>query len=64
MEQAYSYALKFGKALCRELQILMVGAEYTGKSSLIASFLGEDFVEDKPATSGADSEVCKIHCKN
>ena len=64
MKQAYSYALKFGEALCRELQILMVGAEYTGKSSLIASFLGEDFIEDKPATSGAETEVCKIHCKN
>ena len=64
MEQAYSYALKFGEALCRELQILMVGAEYTGKSSLIASFLGENFIEDKPATSGADSEVCRIYCKN
>ena len=64
MELAFSYALKFGKALCRELQILMVGAEYTGKSSLITSFLGEDFIEDKPATDGADTEVCRIYCKN
>ena len=63
MEKAYSFALKFGEALCRELQILMVGAENTGKSSLIASFLGEGFIEGKPATSGAETEVCKIHCK-
>ena len=64
MEQAYSYALKFGEALCQELQILMVGAEYTGKSSLTASFLGEGFIEDKQATDGAETEVCRIYCKN
>ena len=63
MEQAYSYALKFGEALCRELQILMVGAEYTGKSCLVASFLGDDFIEAKLATDGAETEVCRIYAK-
>lgn len=64
MQLAFSYALKYGKAFCRELQVLMVGAENSGKSCLIASFLDEAFVEGQPATDGADIEVCKIFCKN
>ena len=64
MTLAYSYALKFGKAVSRELQVLMVGAENTGKSCLVASFLGEAFNEQQRATDGADIEVCKIYCKN
>ena len=64
MKKAYSFALKFGTALSRELQILVIGAENTGKSCLISSFLGETFIEGQKATSGAESEVCKIYCKN
>ena len=61
---AYSYALKFGVAFSRELQVLMVGAENTGKTCLIASFLGEKFIELQKPTEGADTEVCKIYCEN
>ena len=42
----------------------MVGAENSGKSCLITSFLGEAFIEGQIATDGADTEVCKIYCKN
>ena len=48
----------------RELQVLMVGAENTGKTCLIASFLGEKFIEQQEATEEIDTEVCKIYCKN
>ena len=64
MKLAYSYALKFGMAISQELQILMVGAENSGKSCLIASFLGEAYIEGQIATDGADTEVFKIYCKN
>ena len=64
MKLAYSYALKFGVACSRELQILMVGSENSGKSCLITSFLGEAFIEGQIATNGAETEVCKIYCKN
>ena len=64
MKLAYSYALKFGVAYSRELQILMVGSENSGKSCLITSFLGEAFIEGQIATNGAETEVCKIYCKN
>ena len=61
---AYSLAMKEGEAEPRDLQVLLVGAENTGKTSLISSFLGEKFVEGLPATEGANVEVCKIYSKN
>lgn len=64
MKLAFAFALKYGTALSRELQVLMIGAEKTGKSCLISSFLGEAFIEGQNATEGADTEVCKIYCKN
>jgi len=42
----------------------MIGAENSGKSCLIASFIGEAFIEEQKATDGADTEVCKIYCRN
>ena len=44
--------------------MFIVGAENTGKTSLIFSFLGEKFIEDQAATKGVDVEVCKIYCKD
>ena len=64
MNLAFSYALKYGKTFSRELQILMIGAENSGKSCLVASFISEAFVEEQKATDGADTEVCKIYCRN
>ena len=64
MKLAYSYALKFGMLYSQELQILMVGAENSGKSCLIASFLGEAFIEGQMPTDGVETEVCKIYSKN
>ena len=60
---AYALAMKEGMAESRDLQILLVGAENTGKTCLISSFLGEEFVEGQSTTDGADVEVCKIYCK-
>ena len=61
---AYSLAMKEGEAESRDLQVLLVGAENTGKTSLISSFLGEKFIEEQSATEGAEVEVCKIYSKN
>lgn len=55
--------MKEGQAEPRDLQVLLVGAENTGKTCLISSFLGEEFVEGQVSTKGADMEVCKIYCK-
>ena len=57
-------AMKEGEAESRDLQVLLVGAENTGKTSLISSFLGEKFVEGQSATEGAEVEVCRIYSKN
>ena len=56
--------MKEGEAESRDLQVLLVGAENTGKTCLISSFLGEEFVEGQSATEGAELEVCKIYSKN
>ena len=42
----------------------MVGAENSGKSCLVASFLSEAFIEGQMATDGVKTEVCKIYSKN
>ena len=60
---AYMMAMKEGLAESRDLQVLLVGAENTGKTCLISSFLGEEFVEGQISTKGAETEVCKIYCK-
>ena len=56
---AYSLAMKEGLDQSRNFQLLLVGGENTGKTSLISSFLGEEFAECQPATKGADITVCK-----
>ena len=61
---AYSMALKKGQAKLKDLQVQLVGAENTGKTCLISSFLDEEFVEGQAATEGADVGVCKISSKN
>ena len=61
---AYSLAMKEGEAESRDLQVLLVGAENTGKTCLISSFLGEEFVEGQSATEGAKVGVCKIYSKD
>ena len=63
IKMAYTLAMKEGLAESRDLQVLLVGAENTGKTCLISSFLGEKFVEGQSSTKGADVEVCKIYCK-
>ena len=57
-------ALKKGQTKLKDLQVQLVGAENTGKTCLISSFLDEEFVEGQAATEGADVEVCKISSKN
>ena len=64
MKIAYSLALIDGKAYSKDLQILTVGAENTGKSCLISSFLDEVFIENQEATKGAETKICKIYCKD
>ena len=63
IKMAYTLAMKEGLAESRDLQVLLVGAENTGKTCLISSFLGEKFVEGQSSTKGADVGVCKIYCK-
>ena len=64
MKIAYSLALIDGKAYSKDLQILTVGAENTGKSCLISSFLDEVFIENQEATKVPDTKICKIYCTN
>ena len=61
---AYSLAMKEGEAESRNLQVLLVGAENTGKTCLVSSFLSEEFLEGQSATEGAEVKVCKIYSKN
>ena len=56
--------MKQGLDQSRNFQLLLVGAENTGKTSLISSFLEEDFIEGQLATKGVDVEVCKVYCKD
>ena len=56
--------MKEGLDQSRNFQLLLVGAENTGKTSLISSFLGEEFMEGHLATKGIDIEVCKVYCKD
>ena len=64
IKMAYSLVMKEGVAEPRDLQVLLVGAENTGKSCLISSFLGEKFVESQAASKAIEIDVCKIYCKN
>ena len=48
----------------RNFQLLLVGAENTGKTNLISSFLEEEFVEGQLPTEGADVDVCKVYSKD
>ena len=57
---AYSLAMKKGITESRDLQVLLVGAENTGKTCLVSSFLGEEFVKEQVATEA----VCKIYCED
>ena len=50
--------MKQGHDQSRSFQLLLVGAENTGKT------LGEDFVEGQSATKGVDIAVCKVYCKD
>lgn len=64
IKKAYSLAMKQGLDQSRNFHLLLVGAENTGKTSLISSFLREEFLEKQSATKGADVEVCKVYCKD
>ena len=64
IKKAYSLAMKQGIDESRNFQLLLVGAENTGKISLISSFLQEKFVEGQAPTKGVDVEVCKVYCKD
>ena len=64
IKKAYSLAMKQGLDQSRNFQLVLVGAESTGKTSLISSFLGEEFVEGQSTTKGVDIKVCKICSKD
>ena len=53
--------MKQGLDQSTNLQLVLIGAENTGKTSLISSFLGEQFVEGQIATKGIDIEVCRVY---
>ena len=60
VKKAYSLALRKGEAQLKDIQVQLVGAENTGKTCLISSFLDEEFIEQQKATDGADVNVCKV----
>ena len=60
IKMVFSLAMKLGIAPSRDLQLLLVGAENTGKTCLISSFFGEEFVYGQAATGEVDIDVCKI----
>ena len=60
IKKAYSLAMKQGFDQSRNFQLFIVGAENTGKTNLIYSLLGEDFLEEQLATKGVDVEVCEV----
>ena len=64
IKKAHSLAMKEGLDQSRSFQLFLVGAENTGKTSLISSFFKEKFIEEKPTTEGADMKVCQIYCKD
>ena len=64
IKKAYSQAMKLGIDKSRNFQLMLVGAENTGKTSLISSFLLQKFVDEQPPTKGVDVEVCKVYCKD
>ena len=63
-KDAYSLALKEGKARPFSTRILVVGAENSGKTCLVESLLGGDFKSYSKATQGADITVCKFFTTN
>ena len=64
IKEACSLALKEGEAEPRDLEVLLLGAENTGKTCLISSFLDEKFIVKQPPTEGAETKVCRIHSEN
>ncbi|XP_065898021.1 uncharacterized protein [Dysidea avara] len=48
----------------RNTQLLMIGTKNAGKTSLVSSFLGEEFVDRQVANEENNAEIQKIYCKN
>ena len=63
-KDAYSLALKEGKARPFSIRILVVGAENSGKTCLVESLLDGDFDTYSIATQGTDISVCKFFASN
>ena len=63
-KDAYSLALKDGKARPFSVRILVVGAENSGKTCLVESLLDGEFKSYSTATQGADISVCKFFSTN
>ena len=59
MQQAYTRALREGKAQSSSVSIYVLGQQSAGKTCLVASLLGDTF-EENLATQGADLKVCTI----
>ena len=55
--------MKQGLDQSMNFQLMLVGAENTGKTSLISSFLKEEFVEGRSTTKESDM-VHKVYCKD
>ena len=50
--EQYRKALKEGKTTIKRLQLLVLGEERVGKTSLIRSLLGKEFMENCQPTQG------------
>ncbi|XP_065884558.1 uncharacterized protein [Dysidea avara] len=57
---AYHEAMKKGTRASNQMKLVMMGAEGAGKTSTVGSFLGKQFQEDQPPTSGAELNSCTI----
>ena len=57
---ALSLALRDGTAKCLGIKLLLVGAEFVGKSCVAATLVDDPF-QECAATQGADIQICNTH---
>ena len=62
MDELYHAALKDGKIVCSQTRVMFVGHSGAGKTSLIRTLLGKEFIPDIETTTGivADADKSKL----
>ena len=64
MQKALSLDLRSGTASSSSITIYVLGQESSGKTSLVASLLGDKFEAEHIATQGVNIDICKIFASN